>query len=273
MKDRCLLSLLFIVVVVLGCFMSTAARTSDIAATRTLAQANAEKARAYYAAGDTAMKAGDVLTAVVEWGNALRLKPSSTITAKALADAAAKLGDDGNDSYAHLISATDMQAQGKLDDAGKELGLALNYHPNSLTPQCLTAKALELADLQKIGKLVDTTDPKPTAFTDAAKQATITEKATASTSDLRVDKPKREYTTSKDIPRSEPNITRIPMPRAPRMRTYGVHISRPPIYHPSIRIYRSAGIGHSPVKNTSSATKRSSTTTKRSNICVTLTHP
>jgi tetratricopeptide (TPR) repeat protein len=135
----------------------------------TIAQDNEQKARIHYLAGDAALKSGDVLTAIVEWETTLTLKPSSAFTAKCLVAAAAKLGPDGKDAYAHFVNATDLQRQGKLDEAQSELNLALTYKPKGSVPQCLTQRAAELADLKKnAAKLAQESQPKTTETTTAA---------------------------------------------------------------------------------------------------------
>lgn len=144
-----------------------------------------EQARQHYLLGEAAMRSGDVLTAVVEWQTTLRLKPSSAYTAKVLTTATGRLGPDGKEAYAHYVKTCDLTDSGKLDDAGKELGLALAYRPKGQTPKCLTAKALELAELQKkVGKPADIAQsavaaPATTAVTSTV--STASEKTAVST--------------------------------------------------------------------------------------------
>lgn len=141
----------------------------------TIAQDNEQKARIHYLNGESASKSGDVLTAVVEWEAALTLKPSSALSAKYLVAAAAKLGDDGQEAYAHYVNAAELQRQGKLDEAAEEVALAVTYKPNGSVPSCLTAKAAEIADLKKAAaKPAQEPEPKQTATTAAAADKSTT---------------------------------------------------------------------------------------------------
>lgn len=189
-KSRLILLLVasFLVFSVFGCTW----------AVDTLAQDNEAKAREHYLIGESAMKSGDLLTAVVEFETVLRLKPTSAYTAKLLEATAPKLGDDGKEAHAHYNKAADLQAQGKLDDAGTELGLALKYNPKGQTPKCLTDKALELAQLQKEAdakKPVATPEVKPTVATTGAKSA-VTAEATKSTAKSATTKKKTTATAA-----------------------------------------------------------------------------
>lgn len=198
--------------------LSVAARADQSSTTTTasLAQANEAKAREHYLAGESALKSGDMLTAVVELETAVKLKPSSEFSAKMLALAAAKLGSDGTEAYAHYMSVSDLQDQGKLDDAGKELELALKYRPGDRTPDCLSRKAAELAQLQESKKPVEAAQPKP-----AARNA-----ATATTKDPAATKP--AVSTSKKTASTNASSTSKSKPKTTHPKTFRPPTHRPP---------------------------------------------
>jgi hypothetical protein len=214
MKPGQLISVLLLALTALCRLAATGVWADEPSTATPLVQANEERARLHYLAGEAALRSGDPLTAVVEWENTLRLKPSSAHTAKVLATAAIKLGTDGSEAYAHLVNAGDLQDQGKLDGAEKELALAMTYYPSGSTPGCLTEKSLELADLAKESKQAEASQPKPATTTAAKKTTASTSKPSASTA-------KKKATTSK------PKSARTSTPKAARPPAY-----RPPTLYP-----------------------------------------
>ncbi len=150
----------------------------------TIAQDNEQKASLHYLAGESANKSGDLLTAIVEWQTALTLKPTSEFTAKCLLAAARKLTPEGKEAYAHFVNLTELQRQGKIDEAEAELSLASAYKPDGKVPACLTAKATEIAELKKLAAKPPAPEPKTTAPTTdiaATKETTTTPPAAAAT--------------------------------------------------------------------------------------------
>ena len=201
----------------------------------TIAQDNEQKAQIHYVNGETANKAGDVLTAVVEWEAALTLKPSSALSAKCLVAAAAKLGDEGRNAYAHYVNAVDLERQNKLDEAAEEVSLAQTYKPSGSVPSCLTVKAAEITDLKKLAAkalqdsiLAATSAEKSTATTTAAATKAADDSATkavaTSTSTSSTSKQSKKQKSSKQS-------THRSTPKASRQTVRAVRLSHPKLVY------------------------------------------
>gem|GEM_PF-2909690 len=231
------------VVLAACCMMAAGARAdqpTDTSTSVSLSQSNELKARTHYLAGEEALKSGDALTAIVEWETTLRLKPDSEFTTKRLLTTAKTLSSDAREAYAHFLNTCDLQDQGKIDDAEKELALALTYHPNSSTPACLAAKSQELAALKKAAaKPADKTQSKDK--TAKADQAKSQDKSQDSSSDTTSQSKPAAKSTNKPkaakqsaaVPRQSYSPMRYPAPPKNNARYYAR------VYNPYQHAYKS----------------------------------
>jgi|GEM_PF-6155226 len=100
-------------------------------------------ARSHYVAGESALKSGDILTAIIEWETVLKLKPTSDYTQKRLTEVLTKQTPEVKEAHDRYLTGILLKDQGKLDQAQKELVAALNLQPEA---KCVKDQLIEIAD-------------------------------------------------------------------------------------------------------------------------------
>ena len=129
------------------------------------AQTNDERAQQIYLQAEQDYNSGDLLTAIVEWQQAVLLKPTSTKTEQRLNEACEKLLVGGGlGGYTSYLMADIHAKYGEIDEARRELEAARKVFP---TARCIREK---LAELSGAGapKKASTQGERPVATEDSS---------------------------------------------------------------------------------------------------------